>query len=101
MSNQLVVSLGAPYARIRDPGVFHLLSQSQQGRVSSQKCFVLLQGVVFDRVIQEVCDSSQIDFEEGGVDQQTLEDLRKVSLFHLATPWGPCSLDRDMREVWK
>lgn len=34
---------------------------------------------MFDKVIQEVCDSSQIDFEEGGVDQQTLEDLRKVS----------------------
>ena len=37
-----------------------------------------IQGVVFDRVIQEVCDSSRIDFEESGVDQHTLEDLRKV-----------------------
>jgi hypothetical protein len=34
---------------------------------------------VFDRVIQEVCDGSQVDFEESGVDQQTLLDLRKVS----------------------
>ena len=33
---------------------------------------------MFDRVIQEVCDSSQVDFEESGVDQQTLIDLRKV-----------------------
>jgi len=34
---------------------------------------------VFERVIQEVCDASQVDFEESGVDQQTLSDLRKVS----------------------
>lgn len=35
--------------------------------------------MVFDRVIQEVCDSSQVDFEESGVDQQTLLDMRRVS----------------------
>ncbi|KAG5298837.1 transcription factor TFIIA complex subunit Toa1 [Histoplasma capsulatum G186AR] len=52
-------------------------------------------GVVFDKVIQEVCDSSQIDFEEGGVDQQTLEDLRKgwrkklSSLGVAHFPWDP------------
>ncbi|KAK2799275.1 hypothetical protein FQN50_008551 [Emmonsiellopsis sp. PD_5] len=55
-------------------------------------------GVVFDRVIQEVCDSSQIDFEEGGVDQQTLEDLRKgwrkklSSLGVAHFPWDPAPL---------
>ena len=38
---------------------------------------------MFDRVIQEVCDGSQVDFEESGVDQQTLLDLRRVS--NLAT----------------
>jgi hypothetical protein len=36
---------------------------------------------VFERVIQEVCDASQVDFEESGVDQQTLADLRNVSDF--------------------
>lgn len=35
--------------------------------------------MVFDRVIQEVCEASRVDFEESGVDQQTLEELRKVS----------------------
>lgn len=40
---------------------------------------VIKQGAVFDRVIQEVCDSSQVDFEESGVDQKTLLDLRMVS----------------------
>jgi len=39
------------------------------------------QGTVFDLVIQEVCDSSQVDFEESGVDQQTLLDLRQVCFF--------------------
>lgn len=37
------------------------------------------QGTVFEKVIQEVCDSSQVDFEESGVDQKTLHDLRDVS----------------------
>lgn len=34
---------------------------------------------MFERVIQEVCDASQVDFEESGVDQKTLLDLREVS----------------------
>lgn len=33
---------------------------------------------MFERVIQEVCDASQVDFEESGVDQKTLLDLREV-----------------------
>ncbi|KAJ5682709.1 hypothetical protein N7462_005874 [Penicillium macrosclerotiorum] len=37
-------------------------------------------GTVFEKVIQEVCDSSQVDFEESGVDQKTLLDLRQVSI---------------------
>jgi hypothetical protein len=43
--------------------------------------WVVSQGSVFERVIQEVCDASQVDFEESGVDQQTLADLRNVSVF--------------------
>ena len=39
---------------------------------------VTKQGTVFERVIQDVCDASQVDFEENGVDQQTLLDLRTV-----------------------
>ncbi|RAL05274.1 transcription initiation factor IIA large subunit [Aspergillus ibericus CBS 121593] len=52
-------------------------------------------GTVFDRVIQEVCDGSQVDFEESGVDQQTLLDLRrswqkKLSSLGVAHfPWDP------------
>ncbi|KAJ5578510.1 Transcription factor IIA alpha/beta subunit [Penicillium hispanicum] len=52
-------------------------------------------GVVFERVIQEVCDASQVDFEESGVDQKTLVDLRetwqkKLSSVNVAHfPWDP------------
>ncbi|KAL1962525.1 hypothetical protein VTN77DRAFT_9400 [Rasamsonia byssochlamydoides] len=52
-------------------------------------------GMVYDRVIQEVCEASQVDFEEGGVDQQTLEDMRRSwqqKLSHLGVahfPWDP------------
>ncbi|KKK12782.1 hypothetical protein AOCH_005086 [Aspergillus ochraceoroseus] len=54
-----------------------------------------LVGTVFDRVIQEVCDASQVDFEESGVDQQTLLDLRKSWQKKLSSlgvahfPWDP------------
>ncbi|KAK2775810.1 transcription factor IIA subunit alpha [Onygenales sp. PD_12] len=68
--------------------------------MSNQQVLTMVpkQGVVFDRVIQEVCDSSQVDFEEGGVDQQTLEDLRKgwrkklSSLGVAHFPWDPAPL---------
>lgn len=41
---------------------------------------------MFEKVIQEVCDASQVDFEESGVDQQTLHDLREVSIkFHISS----------------
>ncbi|KAE8324603.1 transcription factor IIA, alpha/beta subunit [Aspergillus sergii] len=52
-------------------------------------------GTVFERVIQEVCDGSQVDFEESGVDQQTLLDLRKSWQKKLSSlgvahfPWDP------------
>ncbi|KAJ5091347.1 hypothetical protein NUU61_006217 [Penicillium alfredii] len=52
-------------------------------------------GAVFERVIQEVSDSSQVDFEESGVDQQTLHDLqanwqKKLSSLNVAHfPWDP------------
>ncbi|RWQ92233.1 putative transcription factor TFIIA complex subunit Toa1 [Paecilomyces variotii] len=52
-------------------------------------------GMVFDRVIQEVCEASRVDFEESGVDQQTLEELRKSWQQKLSSlgvahfPWDP------------
>lgn len=36
---------------------------------------------MFEKVIQEVCDASVVDFEESGVDQKTLNDLKDVSFY--------------------
>ncbi|RAO67890.1 uncharacterized protein BHQ10_003902 [Talaromyces amestolkiae] len=58
-------------------------------------CFFPSMGTVYDRVIQEVCEASRVDFEEGGVDQQTLEEMRrswqqKLSSLGVAHfPWDP------------
>lgn len=37
------------------------------------------QGEVYQRIIQEVIDTSVIDFEEAGVNASTLEELKQVS----------------------
>ena len=39
---------------------------------------LLIQGGVYAKIIQDVLEASQVDFEEGGVDQSTLDKLRKV-----------------------
>lgn len=55
-----------------------------------------VQGTVYDHVIQEVCAASQVDFEEGGVDQQTLEEMRTVRIefpFLLAASCSFSSVD--------
>jgi transcription initiation factor TFIIA large subunit len=50
---------------------------------------------VFEKVIKDVCENSQVDFEESGVDQKTLLDLRetwqkKLSSVNVAQfPWDP------------
>ena len=36
------------------------------------------QGEVYDKVIKVVCEQSQVDFEEGGVDESTLKLLKSV-----------------------
>ncbi|KAJ5167249.1 uncharacterized protein N7482_006030 [Penicillium canariense] len=52
-------------------------------------------GTVFEKVIKDVCEQSQVDFEESGVDQKTLLDLRdtwqkKLSSVNVAQfPWDP------------
>jgi transcription initiation factor TFIIA large subunit len=36
-------------------------------------------GTLYQQVIDEVITSSRVDFEEGGVDESVLEELRQVS----------------------
>jgi len=41
-----------------------------------------VQGDVYDKVIKVVCEQSQVDFEEGGVDESTLKLLKSVWLHY-------------------
>ena len=36
-------------------------------------------GTVYQQIIQDVVESSRVDFEEGGVDEHVLEELKLVS----------------------
>ena len=38
-------------------------------------------GNVYQQIIADVVESSRVDFEEGGVDEHVLEELRQVLLF--------------------
>lgn len=40
---------------------------------------MLTQGDVFQKIIDEIVQASQADFEENGVNQQTLVELQQVS----------------------
>ncbi|KAH8813333.1 putative transcription initiation factor IIA large subunit [Xylogone sp. PMI_703] len=52
-------------------------------------------GNVYQQIIQDVIESSRVDFEEGGVDEHVLEELKlgwqqKLSQLQVATfPWDP------------
>ena len=37
-------------------------------------------GQVYQSIIEDVIDTSRVDFEEGGVDESVLEELRQVSV---------------------
>ncbi|KAJ5247115.1 Transcription factor IIA alpha/beta subunit [Penicillium chermesinum] len=56
-------------------------------------------GPVFERVIQEVCDASQVDFEESGVDQKTLLDMRESVPTPSAPVHAPVSAPGQMPSV--
>lgn len=42
-------------------------------------------GNVYQQIINDVIESSRIDFEEGGVDDQALEELRRVGSLSLSS----------------
>jgi transcription initiation factor TFIIA large subunit len=48
-------------------------------------------GAVYQTIIEEVINSSRVDFEESGVEESVLEELRKVSLFsHFSFSFSFC-----------
>jgi transcription initiation factor TFIIA large subunit len=53
-------------------------------------------GSVYLQIINDVIDSSRVDFEEGGVEEAVLEELKQVSLFSTIPPllYSACSLLR-------
>lgn len=55
---------------------------------------------MYSKIIDEVCDASQVDFEEGGVDADTLKLLKQVSnrsiCVSLDSVW--CTMGADL--VW-
>ena len=72
MSNQLVVST-VLFKRDHRSRFTSLLHAS---RLIERSC----QGSIYQRIISDVIESSQVDFEEGGVDPSTLEELRQVGV---------------------
>jgi transcription initiation factor TFIIA large subunit len=42
-------------------------------------------GQIYALIIHDVIDTSRLDFEEGGVDESVLEELRIVSIMSLIT----------------
>jgi transcription initiation factor TFIIA large subunit len=40
-------------------------------------------GQVYQQIIQDVIEASRTDFEEGGIDENVLDELKKVSLASL------------------
>lgn len=52
----------------------HDQRQRYKGRMSNNQV-----GTVYQQIIQDVVESSRVDFEEGGVDEHVLEELKQVS----------------------
>lgn len=74
MSNQLVVSPSS--ARLSFFPRASLLEAYAEERFHPQ-------GSVYQRIMDDVIESCHVTFEEDGVNQQTLDDLRKVGGFLL------------------
>lgn len=49
-------------------------------------------GPVYDAIIQEVINAVRVDFEENGVDDGVLEDLKKVRCLHFSLVLPAASL---------
>jgi hypothetical protein len=51
----------------------HDQRQRYKGKMSNNQV-----GTVYQQIIQDVVESSRVDFEEGGVDEHVLEELKLV-----------------------
>lgn len=62
-----------------------------------------VKGDVYSRIVNEVIDSSRVDFEENGVDPVTLEELKTVSAppFAMASLWPELFSLSSARGPWR
>lgn len=51
-------------------------------------------GNVYDRIIKEVVETSRLDFEESGIDDAVLEELRSVSSLSISQCRLPFAFQR-------
>ncbi|KAI4123731.1 MAG: hypothetical protein LQ347_006038 [Umbilicaria vellea] len=58
-----------------------------------------LVGTVYSRIIDEVIQSSQVNFEEDGVDQQTLNEMRTVGLLSFSLGVSPDKIARYFQNI--
>jgi hypothetical protein len=70
-------NLGSNCCRTRDTPQSAPLLRSEQPIITMSNAAV---GHVYDTIIAEVVNSVRVDFEENGVDEGALEDLKKVRL---------------------
>jgi hypothetical protein len=71
----VIASLRARQASSPLPFTFNNHDQRQlyKGKMSNNQV-----GTVYQQIIQDVVESSRVDFEEGGVDEHVLEELKLV-----------------------
>lgn len=67
-----------------EPLVRRQLARRQRRRCQ-RTVLTRLQGEIYEKIIQEVINASQNDFEENGVQQQTLVELQQVG--HVFFPY--------------
>ncbi|PMD37942.1 hypothetical protein L207DRAFT_431274 [Hyaloscypha variabilis F] len=56
-------------------------------------------GTVYQQIIQDVVESSRVDFEEGGVDEHVLEELKLVSLALRFAFWRRCGWQSKLSQL--
>lgn len=67
-----------------DPLVQPRLAHHRRRRPCKRPVLTCLQGEIYEKIIQEVINASQNDFEENGVQQQTLMELQQVGLVFIS-----------------
>ena len=79
MSNTVVVSLALKVAHACPSNQISFEKYISNALTATRH----IQGSAYAQIIERVVQASQIDFEEGGIERQTLNELRDVSVHNL------------------